>query len=430
MKELFYYSIFAIVLYFVFSSVFENFNLEQENFDPSLVPVSSIVTLAKVAQKLVNGNGTLTNPGNLQIGTSTSAPGNLTVTGATTVSGNVNARNGTAHNTRIGQIWTTAGIYAESGTTGLELGAANKNVYIGAANNIDNQNLTVTGNTTVSGALNVTGEITSSSSLNAKNNSTQNMYKFIPGGAAWAGGVAENALNLYAYGTAGGGSGIKNIANFGHNGNTSFFGNVSVTGNSDVTGIVTASGVVTGAVTGGKIQIGSWGGGPALYANDSAKPLAIHNDGTGKNVQIGFPGYSNSLTVTGNLEVKGVATLSSAKVGSLTIKTGPHPNSAVFAYGDSSGWKVSFGDPNNPRVSIIDNGQICINSTCINESHLKMLTGSQPLWIGVNTSDGSSSSAAGGRTVLGAHGYNGSHVNPVWTYMDNGARVQVLLNKV
>jgi len=40
---------------------------EQENFDPSLVPVSSIVTLAKVAQKLVDGNGTLTNPGNFQV---------------------------------------------------------------------------------------------------------------------------------------------------------------------------------------------------------------------------------------------------------------------------------------------------------------------------------------------------------------------------
>jgi len=40
---------------------------EQENFDPSLVPVSSIVTLAKVAQKLVDGNGTLTNPGNLTV---------------------------------------------------------------------------------------------------------------------------------------------------------------------------------------------------------------------------------------------------------------------------------------------------------------------------------------------------------------------------
>jgi len=87
MKELFYYSIFAVILYFVLTAIFDNFTLEQENFDPSLVPVSSIITLAKVAQKLVNGNGTLTNPGNLQIGSSASAPGNLTVTGNANING-------------------------------------------------------------------------------------------------------------------------------------------------------------------------------------------------------------------------------------------------------------------------------------------------------------------------------------------------------
>jgi len=87
MKDLFYYSIFAVILYFVLIQVFDNFTLEQENFDPSLVPVSSIVTLAKVAQKLVNGNGTLTNPGNLQIGSSASAPGNLMVTGNANING-------------------------------------------------------------------------------------------------------------------------------------------------------------------------------------------------------------------------------------------------------------------------------------------------------------------------------------------------------
>ena len=57
-----------------------------DNFDPSLVPVSSIVTLAKVAQKLVDGGGTLTSPGNLTLGTP-AAPGNLIVTGTTNLVG-------------------------------------------------------------------------------------------------------------------------------------------------------------------------------------------------------------------------------------------------------------------------------------------------------------------------------------------------------
>ena len=87
MNNVLFYLIFAIILYLVLSRVFEKFNIEQENFDPSLVPVSSIITLAKVAQKLVNGNGVLTNPGSLQIGGSPSAPGNLMVTGLTELIG-------------------------------------------------------------------------------------------------------------------------------------------------------------------------------------------------------------------------------------------------------------------------------------------------------------------------------------------------------
>ena len=67
MNEIYYYLLLGVVLYYIFTRVIEKFSLNQENFDPSLVPVSSIVTLAKVAQKLVNGNGTLTNPGNLTV---------------------------------------------------------------------------------------------------------------------------------------------------------------------------------------------------------------------------------------------------------------------------------------------------------------------------------------------------------------------------
>jgi len=82
MKELLYYAIFAIILYFLLSSVFENFYLEQENYDPSVVPVSSIVTLAKIAEKLANNSGLLTIPSNLNLNS-----GNLTVTGSTNIVG-------------------------------------------------------------------------------------------------------------------------------------------------------------------------------------------------------------------------------------------------------------------------------------------------------------------------------------------------------
>jgi len=142
MSNILFYLLFAILLYFVLSRVFEKFSIEQENFDPSLVPVSSIVTLAKVAQKLVNGNGVLTNPGSLQIGGSSSAPGNLTVTGVTTINGN---------RTSITPSATTLSVTGNT-TLGGSLRVTNATTVGGT--------LDVTGATTVGGTLGVTGATT------------------------------------------------------------------------------------------------------------------------------------------------------------------------------------------------------------------------------------------------------------------------------
>jgi len=161
MHELLCYSIFAIVLYFVLSQVFDNFYLEQENFDPSLVPVSSIVTLAKVAQKLVNGNGTLTNPGNLQIGKDASAPGNLTVTGMATiggpivgngnytgltVNGNLNAK---GYGLNVDNMISLGASNVQLGSDGAHgLKVMNEN---GALSNITAVNINTSGNTFIDG---------------------------------------------------------------------------------------------------------------------------------------------------------------------------------------------------------------------------------------------------------------------------------------
>lgn len=88
MNNIYFYLFFGILLYFIFTRVFENFTQSQENFDPSLVPVSSIVTFAKIANRLLNsGSNTLVNPGNLQVGNDLNNPGNLTVTGNAIISG-------------------------------------------------------------------------------------------------------------------------------------------------------------------------------------------------------------------------------------------------------------------------------------------------------------------------------------------------------
>ena len=152
MNNIFFYILLGIILYFIFTRVLENFTQSQENFDPSLVPVSSIVTLAKVAQKLVNGNGTLTNPGNLQIGASTSTPGNLTVTGNSTVNGNttVGGTLGVTGNITVGGTMDASKTTVRGELTVNERTQLNKPLTInpGAANARNTLNLVPGGTTT------------------------------------------------------------------------------------------------------------------------------------------------------------------------------------------------------------------------------------------------------------------------------------------
>jgi hypothetical protein len=247
------YLLFILIILYLLYCYYKKYG-DQENFDPSLVPVSSIVTLAKVAQKLVNGGGTLTNPGNLQIGIP-SAPGNLYITGTNKVdgvsilngdttinnslhingasstpagsgdmlshfnhsdgnnylrgntkidgtitsSGNLNARSGDM-NTRVGGLWTGPGIYAE-GSANLEVGAASGNVYIGASNNSPPNNLTVTGNSTVNGTLTVNNTTTLKNHISFIPPSSENneSYTLYTGGDKMTGGVVSNSLDMHTY---------------------------------------------------------------------------------------------------------------------------------------------------------------------------------------------------------------------------------------
>jgi len=85
--NIYFYILLGIFLYFIFTRILENYNfsVDIENFDPSLVPVSSIIQLAKYFQKIKDGNTTLVKPSNLQIGFNSPTQGNLRVTGNTTI---------------------------------------------------------------------------------------------------------------------------------------------------------------------------------------------------------------------------------------------------------------------------------------------------------------------------------------------------------
>jgi len=298
MNNIYFYLILSVFLYFIFTRVLENFLVAQENFDPSLVPVSSIVTLAKVAQKLVNGNGTLTNPGNLQIGASTSAPGNLTVTGKTTVGiptpsiSNSETFNviGTAKisgNTTLGgtlgvtgSITTSnspaAGIYMAprtgSGQTFALYNQDGTNTKLWNATGGDVLTVDTSGNTKVSGTLGVTGATTIGSTT--AGTETFNVT-----------GTAKITGNTNVVGT------------LGVTGNTTLSGTLSVTGNTILS---------TGNTYGGSLSLlqGSGTSGEAPYIN------FMQNNNTTRNAFIqasntGITLSAPSTTITNNLTVGG-----------------------------------------------------------------------------------------------------------------------------
>ena len=262
MNNLYVYLLLGIFLYLLFTRVLESYigyNLAQENFDPSLVPVSSIVTLAKVAQKLVNGNGIFTNPGNLQIGATTSSPGNLTVTGNSIVNGNSTVTGtldvtgattlsslNTTGNTSVGGTLGVTG-----GTTIAGLLTANGGISTTTitADSIRANSLSTTRENIpliINGIINLypdgngglyflksgmeyntlyTGE-TTATTLAVKNPAFASTYKFIPDIPY------SSALNLNVYNNAG----AKQIANFMDNGNTNFLNDVKINGKLQVSG--------------------------------------------------------------------------------------------------------------------------------------------------------------------------------------------------
>ncbi len=138
---------------YVIKRTYDNYtNLEIENFDPSLVPVSSIVTLAKVAQKLVDGGGTLTNPGNLKITGNQEINGNQDVNGYVSTGShyqfkgrdNTNGFSWYAQNSDEAKLW--------SNISNSDVLKVNKN-----GDSTITKDLYVNGNTTVNGKINNLG---------------------------------------------------------------------------------------------------------------------------------------------------------------------------------------------------------------------------------------------------------------------------------
>ena len=155
-----YILLICLILFYILSRFFEKY-YSQENFDPSLVPVSSIITLAKVAQKIVDGNGTLTNPANLNIGT-TNAKGNLLVTGNSTTNGNkqIDGTLGVTSATTLSNTLNVTGATTLSGGVTGNTNFAAATIGVSSPIGTPGASTPAATNLTVNGATKITGDVT------------------------------------------------------------------------------------------------------------------------------------------------------------------------------------------------------------------------------------------------------------------------------
>jgi len=309
-NNIYFYLLLGVFFYFLFTYILENYLIEQENFDPSLVPVSSIVTLAKVAQKLVNGNGTLTNPGNLQIGKDMQATGALTVTGKTAIG-----------STTMGDKTLNV-----TGTLGVS-GPTNVGGTMG-----------ITGNTTVGGNLDVTETTTINGKLILTN--TKEGSGYITSGEGKTGTQGRlhisngEDLFLLPKGTthvssAWGGTGNLNVS-----GNTTIGGNTTVSGNTELSGVATPLLIKKGAVSpdNTKIQFGDGSGWRLRFQKDDANPIMDIVDNKNVNVH-------GNLNVSGRNILAELDRLNKYVNGTHPIRlrrTGNDGNESAYFKGD--GW--------------------------------------------------------------------------------------------
>jgi len=293
------YLLFGLIIIYLLYCYYRKYG-EQENFDPSLVPVSSIVTLAKVAQKLVDGGGTLTNPGNLQIGLpSAGALGNLYVTGTNTIDGvstfnnpvtvngtttftgdqtingkstvsdnltantvSSNQYNDSSNNPRI-QLFTDGINYYNSGSGNLHHFRGNGGSQAGG-NVLVDQDLTVSGNSTVTGTLTVNNTTTLKNHITfiPPSSSTNQSYTLYTAGDNATGGVVSNSLDMHTYQN---GEWRTHALSVGNDGNVKLYNNLNVSGSLSIGGPINYAGMAQTGMPVGTYKIRAHGFRIPLY---------------------------------------------------------------------------------------------------------------------------------------------------------------------
>jgi hypothetical protein len=307
-----YLLLLILVLYYLFKNIYQKYS-NHENFDPSLVPVSSIVTLAKVAQKLVDGGGTLTNPGNLNIGIP-SAPGNLTVTGDSTlnklsvtnnaiIGGKVTINSNDSGNNF--NFASSGGYFRlQNATTGSDIvtvGHNGSDMYVPA---LFAGNTNITGTTTTSGLTSANGGLSVTGNLTANGNVQINGSSTVTNGLSVTGGTTLN-------------------------GNTSLNGAVSFKTD-------------TWHTDGQGNQRLHFGNNADNYYKSPNGWHTFRNAGDGPTMQID---PSGNVSIYGNLNVTGAITVpfgQTVNIGHVPINTGTYNGRNFIRFGGSGGSQMVY----------------------------------------------------------------------------------------
>jgi len=186
-----------------------------ESFDPSLIPLSSLVTFSKLAGKLINNTNNLLLPSDLNIGASAEGNGSLTVNGPTTlgnanISKNIDNKSGTSIVFTNDTVFNTPGkiIFNNKNNNqmvviddGLKingnLNASSNKFNINSSNTLNFNNVSTlatpyinsSSNISVDGTLNT--DTFTSTKINTKSISTSSKYTF--GKYSWQ---TSNTANL------------------------------------------------------------------------------------------------------------------------------------------------------------------------------------------------------------------------------------------
>jgi hypothetical protein len=186
-----------------------------ESFDPSLIPLSSLVTFSKLAGKLINNTNNLLLPSDLNIGASAAGNGSLTVNGPTTlgnanISKNIDNKSGTSIVFTNDTVFNTPGkiIFNNKNNNqmvviddGLKingnLNASSNKFNINSSNTLNFNNVSTlatpyinsSSNISVDGTLNT--DTFTSTKINTKSISTSSKYTF--GKYSWQ---TSNTANL------------------------------------------------------------------------------------------------------------------------------------------------------------------------------------------------------------------------------------------